>query len=77
MIFYVSFLEIIKAINNFKGMLPPEPTKIAIDSLELLDYFLVTTNINKANAVGSYVLKTNSDKLFFPSVIETIKKYKK
>jgi len=76
-VFYISFLEVIKALNNFKGMLPPEPTKMVIDVLELLDYFSVNIDMYDTSISAKYILKTNSKKLFFPATIELVKKYNK
>jgi hypothetical protein len=72
MILYVSFLEIIKALNNFKSMLPKENTQEVIDTLELLDYFLATSKIKDTTFSGNLTLKTNSDKLFFIALIDYI-----
>ncbi len=74
MIFYVSFLEVIKAINNFKGMLPQDKSKIAVDVLELLDYMLIDTNITDSVISANYTVKTNSKKLFSHFVADLIKK---
>lgn len=74
-IFYVSFLEVIKALNNFKALLPPKAITIATDTLELLNYFSTNVNMNDDTMFVNYVLKTNSKKMFFPSVADLVKKY--
>ena len=70
MIFYISFLEVIKALNNFKAMMPPKGVQKAQDILELLDYLLIKANLKGNVATASYILKTNSNKLFFISLID-------
>ncbi len=74
-IFYVSFLEVIKALNNFKALLPPKIIAVATDILELLNYFSTNVNMNDDTVSVSYMLKTNSKKMFFPSVADLVKKY--
>lgn len=70
MIFYISFLEVIKALNNFKAMIPAKGVQKAQDILELLDYFLIKANLKDNIASANYILKTNSNKLFFIALID-------
>jgi len=76
MIFYISFLEVIKAMNNFKNELPSDSREV-IDVLELLNYFLIQVNSDGNTFSAKYVLRTHSDKPFFVALIDYINKNEK
>ena len=71
---YISFSEVIKALNNFKMIIPEKNFNLMVNLMGLGKYFIIDAKFEKSIFQMNYILRMNATKPFFVNIIDYINK---